>query len=126
MLVALALPACSGGGGSSVEGDIGMTAAQRFDPETFTVAAGDTVTWVNDSNETHTVTAFDDGIPEGAEYFASGGATSEDDARDDVAGGLIDPDATYEVTFEEPGEYRYVCIPHEATGMEGTIVVEAP
>ena len=27
-------------------------------------------------------------------------------------------------TFSEPGEYELICVPHEALGMVGTIVVE--
>jgi plastocyanin len=30
---------------------------------------------------------------------------------------------TFEVTFEVPGTYRYVCLPHEDHGMRGTVVV---
>ncbi len=26
-------------------------------------------------------------------------------------------------TFDEPGTYRYICIPHEGAGMVGTVVV---
>ncbi|KAB1188815.1 MULTISPECIES: halocyanin domain-containing protein [Haloferax] len=31
---------------------------------------------------------------------------------------------TFEHTFEETGEYRYVCVPHETLGMVGIVVVE--
>ncbi|WP_135829802.1 halocyanin domain-containing protein [Halorussus halobius] len=31
---------------------------------------------------------------------------------------------TFEHTFEETGTYEYVCVPHEAMGMKGAIVVE--
>ncbi|KAB1196657.1 MULTISPECIES: halocyanin domain-containing protein [Haloferax] len=31
---------------------------------------------------------------------------------------------TFEHTFEETGEYRYVCVPHETLGMVGVVVVE--
>lgn len=101
-----------------------MTRDQKFDPEELTITAGDTVTWTNDSSQSHTVTAYQDGIPEGGEYFASGGASSEDAAREQLEEGLIDAGETFETTFEEPGTYAYFCIPHEAQGMIGTIVVE--
>lgn len=106
------------------DGDVGMTAANMFDPEDLTVTAGDTVTFTNPSSQAHTVTAYEDDIPEDATFFASGGADGEAAARSDVAGGLIDPGDTYEVTFDVPGTYRYFCIPHETQGMVGTIVVE--
>ncbi len=31
---------------------------------------------------------------------------------------------TFEYTFEESGEYKYVCVPHETLGMKGAVVVE--
>ena len=122
VLFALPVAACSGGGSSS--GEVQMTDAQRFEPEELTVAAGETVTWKNESGESHTVTAYEDDIPDGADFFASGDASSEDGARDALDEGLIDGGETFEVTFDEPGTYRYFCIPHEDQGMVGTIVVE--
>ncbi|HYP24922.1 MAG TPA: plastocyanin/azurin family copper-binding protein [Actinomycetota bacterium] len=119
LLVALALAACSGGG-SSDGATVDMLEGQRFEPETLTVETGTTVTFVNDSAEAHTVTAVD-GVPV---YFSSGGFESEDEARDNLADALIGQEDTYEVTFDEPGTYEYVCIPHEDQGMTGTIEVE--
>jgi plastocyanin len=106
--------------------DIGMTAV-AFDPVTLTVSPGDTVVWANTSSRGHTVTAYDSGIPDAAEFFASGGYESTAAARDAFGselGGLIESGARWSHTFEVPGEYEYVCIPHEASGMIGTIVVE--
>ncbi|MGH2754503.1 MAG: cupredoxin domain-containing protein [Actinomycetota bacterium] len=120
----VAFGACSGGGGSDASGDIDMIEGQRFEPETLTVQAGDTITFVNSSNETHTVTAYEDEIPDGAAYFASGDFSNEEEARADLSGGLIDPEATYEITLDEPGTYQYFCIPHEGAEMTGEIVVE--
>lgn len=115
-LVALALGACSGDDGSRVV----MTPGQRFEPSVLQVAAGTTVTFVNESAEGHTVTAVGDA----PRYFSSGGFESEDQARDNVGDALIPPDDAYEFTFDEPGTYDYVCIPHEEQGMKGTIEVE--
>jgi len=70
------------------------------------------------------VTAYDGQIPADAAYFASGGFESEQAARNDISGGLIASGDTYEHTFETPGTYEYVCIPHESSEMTGTIVVE--
>lgn len=124
LLIAASCIACSNDGGGGSGTTVAMSEGHRFEPQELTVSAGDTVTWTNDSSEAHTVTAYDDELPQGADYFASGGASDEDQARDEVADGLIDPDATFEVTFDEPGTYRYFCIPHESQGMVGTIVVE--
>jgi plastocyanin len=97
---------------------------RKFEPKTFRVQAGEPITFDNKSDESHTVTALEDELPDGAEYFASGAFTSEDDARKDLAGGLIDPGESFEVTLDEPGTYQYVCLPHESSGMMGTIIVE--
>ena len=129
-VVLLALAGLFGacGGGNEGAGAIGANEitkvnGQRFDPETLTVSAGDTVTFVNRSSETHTVTAYEDKLPEGAAYFASGGFTSEAEAVDNLSDGLVDPDETFEVTLAEPGTYAFYCIPHAGAGMTGRIVV---
>ncbi|MBB6645933.1 plastocyanin/azurin family copper-binding protein [Halobellus ruber] len=118
---------CAGGGASAQDDyDVGMTAV-AFDPVEITVSAGDTVVWANTSSRGHTVTAYDSGIPEDATFFASGGYDSTAAARDAYGselGGLIESGASWSHTFEVPGEYEYFCIPHEASGMVGTVVVE--
>ncbi|MCL9817651.1 cupredoxin domain-containing protein [Natronocalculus amylovorans] len=108
------------------EYDIGMT-ADAFTPETYTIEVGDTVTWENTSTRAHTVTAYDELIPEDAEFFATGGYENEQTAREEWAdrgGGGIDNGEQFAHTFAVPGNYGYVCIPHEQGGMIGTIVVE--
>ena len=118
---------CAGGGGSAQgDYDVGMTAV-AFDPVEITVSVGDTVVWANTSSRGHTVTAYDSGIPDDADFFASGGYDSPAAARDAFGselGGLIDSGDTWSHTFEVAGEYEYLCIPHEASGMIGTVVVE--
>ncbi|MEA2434968.1 MAG: hypothetical protein QOG54_2425 [Actinomycetota bacterium] len=116
---AVLLAACASDRGVAIE----MQSGQRFAPAQLHIQAGQTVTWSNESSESHTVTAFEDSIPEGAEYFASGGASSESAARDDVADGLLKPGDTFQMTFDVPGTYRFFCIPHESSGMKGTVVV---
>ena len=118
---------CAGGGGSAQgDYDVGMTAV-AFDPVEITVSVGDTVVWANTSSRGHTVTAYDSGIPDDADFFASGGYDSTATAREAFGaelGGLIDSGDTWSHTFEVAGEYEYLCIPHEASGMIGTVVVE--
>ena len=104
--------------------EVSMTDDNAFDLEKLTIAPGDTVTFVNESGASHSVTAYEDEIPEGAEYFSSGDFSSEQEARDSVSEALLDPEATLEVTLDEPGTYRYFCIPHESQGMTGTIEVQ--
>jgi plastocyanin len=106
--------------------DVGMTAV-AFTPPSLTVSVGDTVVWRNTSSRGHTVTAYDDGIPDDAEFFATGGYDDTQTARDayhNELGGLIDSGESFSHTFEVPGEYQYLCVPHEPQGMVGTVVVE--
>jgi plastocyanin len=105
--------------------DIGMTAV-AFTPETITVPAGTTVVWRNTSSRGHTVTAYEGSVPDGAEFFATGGYESEAAAREaceSEGNGIVGTSGTFEHTFEIPGDYPYVCLPHETGGMIGTIEV---
>ncbi|MGB9963509.1 plastocyanin/azurin family copper-binding protein [Halobacterium hubeiense] len=134
--VTATLAGCVGPSLSSSEYDIGMQsnafvpdpAVEGADVPTFEASAGDTVVWANTGSRNHTVTAYEDGIPEDAEYWASGGFDNEEAAREAWAqsiggGGIVRPSETYEHTFEVPGDHYYVCIPHEGAGMVGKIVV---
>ena len=93
-----------------------MTESQTFEPKTITVKTGDTVVWKNVSDMTHSVTdvsslaalAADAAVPPNAKEFDSG---------------LIAPGKEYSHTFTVPGTYKYFCIPHEAVGMLGTVIV---
>ena len=123
VLMFLFLVSCNGGGASG-ESAVEATEGQRFEPSTLTVSAGTTVTFTNVSSEPHSVTAYEDSIPEGAEYFSSGELDSEAKARSQIEATLLGDEETYAVTFDEPGTYEYFCIPHEDQGMKGTIVVE--
>jgi plastocyanin len=71
-----------------------------FAPPTITAAVGEKVTWENHDPADHTVTAEDGSFDSGT--LAAG--------------------ATFEATFDRPGEYRYICALHP--GMKGTVVVE--
>lgn len=121
-----ALAGCTTGSAVETEYDVGM-ASNQFRPEVVEVEAGETVVWANTGSRNHTVTAYEDGIPEAAAYFASGGYESEQEARDawlnGPLGGAINAGETYRHTFEVPGEYQYLCVPHEASGMVGTVRV---
>jgi len=113
------------GGASGGDYDVGMTAS-RFDPDTVTVGPGDTVVWKNTSSHAHTVTAYEDAVPEAADFFASGGFETQDAAEQgwvDGTEGAFYEGETFEHTFEVAGEYNYFCIPHEASGMVGVVEV---
>lgn len=74
----------------------------QFDPAVITVTAGSEVTWVNNDDFLHTVTADDLSFGSGA----------------------LRVQATYAQTFEEPGEYDYFCGIHPS--MRGKVVVVEP
>jgi len=124
--LAVGLAGCLGSSSPAIDDyDVGM-AMHDFRPEELTVEAGTTVVWRNTSSHAHTVTAFEDGIPDDAEYFASGGyddrATAET-AWDAESGGALDQGDVFEYTFDIPGTYDYYCIPHIRADMLGTVEV---
>lgn len=125
-----------GGNGTAAEGSptgggtvtVQMTDELLFEPESASVAPGGTVVWENTGSVGHSVTGYEEEIPEEADYFASGGFDSEQAARDAYAEG--DPESgdvaegeTFEHTFDTEGTYGYFCIPHESAGMVGTVEV---
>jgi len=118
--IVMGLGACSEDEGSTVL----MEAGQSFEPQVLTVSVNQPVTFVNESREAHTVTAYGDRLPDRTSFFASGGFESEDEARNDLAGGLLSPGESFEVTFDAVGTYQYFCVPHESSGMTGRIIVE--
>ena len=110
---------------SGDECTIGMS-RNAFLPDEYEATVGETVVWKNTSGADHTVTALENGIPEEADYFATGGYEDEATARDawhDRTGGRLAPRDTFEITFDVPGTYDYICIPHVNGGMVGRIVV---
>ena len=131
----VSLAGCGGGGGDGGDGDGGdggggatvdMTDELAFEPGTVTVSVGETVTWENVGTVGHSVTAYEDQIPDGADYWASGDFDSQADAVDAWTGGFggrLSQSQSFEHTFEVVGTHHYYCIPHEASGMKGRIVV---
>jgi plastocyanin len=125
---AAATAAVASSSASAQEGQthtVDMTDELVFDPESLTIAPGDTVVWENVGSVGHSVTAYEEDIPAEAEYFASGGFDNESAARSNYPGqGDIAGGESYEYTFETTGTYEYFCIPHESVGMVGTITVQ--
>jgi plastocyanin len=75
----------------------------NFTPSTLTVAAGTTVTWVNNDEEPHTIV----NVGQPTRVFKSGG---------------LDGGDTYSFVFDKPGTYDYICSIHPH--MSGQIVVK--
>ncbi len=88
----------------------------RFVPTEITIKAGDTVEWRNIGSIPHTVTADPRRAPSSRNVARPDGAEAFDSGW--VMGGQW-----FRYTFSEPGVYRYVCLPHERTGMLGTVIV---
>jgi len=96
---------------------VGMTNTMKFTPDTVRIQKGETVRWENSSLIAHTVTGDPSletvegsaKLPEQAEPFDSG---------------MMDPEQTFEHTFNVSGTYKYFCIPHEGTKMFGWVIVE--
>jgi plastocyanin len=88
-----------------------------FVPDTLRIPLGTTVTWRNTSELVHTVTAHPERVrspdqvrlPPGAEPFDSGNLFTGQ---------------TFQWRFDVPGTYRYLCVPHDAVGMIGVIIVD--
>ncbi|EMA11525.1 cytochrome-like protein Fbr [Haloarcula vallismortis ATCC 29715] len=97
-----------------------------FNPEELTVSVGDTVAWKHVGGEAHNVVAYEEELPEDATYWASGGFESESAAREgwENGEGAVQSGQSYVHTFETAGEHGYFCVPHEAAGMAGTVIVE--
>ena len=90
----------SGGGGNNAN-----TVTMKnmvFSNANLQVSAGTQVTWINDDNMNHTVTADDNS-------FNSG---------------IIPPGGTFKQTFTATGTYNYHCQLHAA--MTGRVIVIAP
>ena len=98
-----------------------MVAGNAFSPTQQESESGETVTWVNTSDQPHTVTSY----ARGEDFFSSGGFSSVAEAREDLSEALIAPGESFSFRFADPGVYRYFCIPHEQQGMRGTIEVQS-
>jgi len=86
-----------------------------FEPDRLAIEPGDTVRWILESG-LHSTTAYHPDnvdkplrIPENALSWDSGH--------------LSEKDTVFEHTFSQEGVYDYYCMPHEALGMVGVIVV---
>jgi plastocyanin len=103
-LAAVALVA-AGCGGASENGEpvatteVSMAKSYVFEPKVIEVAAGETVTWTNDDNFTHTVQV---------------------DGQKDHQ---VEQDESVSIRFDTPGTYHYVCTLHRQN-MDGEVIVQ--
>lgn len=89
----------------------------HFEPHVVWVEQGGTVTWELESGS-HTTTAY------AADNDAPQRIPDDADAWD--SGTISEAGGTFEHTFETTGVYDYFCVPHESTGMLGSVVVGEP
>jgi plastocyanin len=99
---ALFAAGCGGSGESSepvATTEVQMIKSYRFDPKVIQIAAGETVTWTNDDNFTHTVQV---------------------DGQGDHK---VEQGESFTITFDTPGTYHYVCTLH-SKDMDGEVIVK--
>jgi plastocyanin len=95
----------AGCGGSGVSGpaekttEVTMAKSYRFDPERIEIQAGQSVTWTNEDNFTHTVQV-----------------EGEEDHK-------VERGENVSIAFDKPGTYHYVCTLHRMD-MEGEVIVK--
>ncbi len=102
VLAVTVVAAGCGGTGSTVPvttTQVSMAKSYRFDPKTIEIKAGQTVTWTNNDNFTHTVHV---------------------DGMDDHKVGR---GKSVSITFDKAGTYHYVCTLH-SKDMHGTVIVQ--
>jgi plastocyanin len=100
----------------AVERDVTLVSL-NFMPETLTVSAGDTVTWVNGESITHTITSGT--FSDVDETTGLRGSEAPDGLFDERLG---EEGGTFSYTFETAGTYPYFCDIHD--GMNAAVVVE--
>ena len=76
-----------------------MVKSYRFEPKTIEIRGGQTVTWTNEDNFTHTVQV-----------------EGQSDHK-------VERGESVSISFDEPGTYGYVCTLHRQD-MDGTVIVE--
>jgi|SRR5271168_1258882 len=88
-----------------------------YEPAKLEIKVGETVEWKNLGSSVHhassdpssAINPADVSNPPGAKPFDSG---------------FLQPGQSFTYTFTVPGRYRYICAPHETSGMTGEIVVK--
>jgi plastocyanin len=90
-----------------IEGPVVRIRAMRFEPRHLEIEAGQTVTWLNEDAVTHTVTSGEGTVPTSAP----------------LASPFLARGAAYRYTFDSPGRYEYLCLPHfDQAPMRGATV----
>jgi plastocyanin len=98
----------------------------RFAPAVFSAHRGDTVRFRNGAGGPHNVQFFADSIPPASGTLLDA-AMPEEKISPLSSHLLLEEDEVYQfvVPALPPGRYPFVCLPHFAMGMKGTLLVEA-
>ncbi|XP_061361265.1 plastocyanin [Gastrolobium bilobum] len=92
-------------------GDDGSLA---FIPNSFSVSAGEKITFKNNAGFPHNVVFDEDEIPSGVDVAKI--SMSDEDL-------LNAPGETFSVTLDAKGTYSFYCSPHQGAGMVGKVTV---
>jgi plastocyanin len=87
-----------------------------FQPAQLTIKVGETVEWKNVGNSVHHASSDPSTAVNPAEVSNPPGAKPFDS-------GFLQPGQSYTYTFTVPGTYKYICAPHETSGMLGEVTV---
>jgi plastocyanin len=93
-----------------------VTGQNTFDPSTITVPVGSTVSWLNDATTPQSATFDPSFAATKGDIVLPAGATPFDS-------GMIQPGQSWSHSFTTAGTYKYACVPNEAAGMKGTVIV---
>lgn len=87
-----------------------------YEPAKLTIRVGETVEWKNVGNSVHHASSDPSTAVNPAEVSNPVGAKPFDS-------GFLQPGQSYTYTFTVPGTYKYICAPHETSGMVGEVTV---
>ena len=102
-------------GGSAMAQDVLLGAnggVLVFEPNDFSVKAGETITFKNNAGFPHNVVFDEDAVPSGVDVSK----ISQEEY-------LNAPGETFSVTLTVPGTYGFYCEPHAGAGMVGKVTV---
>jgi plastocyanin len=87
-----------------------------YEPAVLTIKVGQTVEWKNVGNSVHHASSDPSTAVNPTEVSNPPGAKPFDS-------GFLQPGQSFTYTFTVPGTYKYICAPHETSGMLGEVVV---
>jgi plastocyanin len=101
---------------------VGDEKGYKFDPQDVVVKQGDGVRWIMVSGGPHNV-AFQDVAAAARGQIAANMPNQISDLSSPM---LLNPNEKYEMSFAKvpAGKYNYICTPHIATNMRGSVTVQ--